>query len=197
MDRFAPLTSVGLAALLPAMLAACADPLEPTAQPDAVAAVWGPERAHTAGGDGVLTEPAYYSGELVTFLLPAAGSRTENVQVVADCFRVGPRVPESVPIGGTVWVLTVPGAWQETTCSTDGRDAGELAHNHVFSVAPGDPEYNGKFRIVVVDDGPNYPGAASVDQYNSAAAVLAGLAAGELVEVGEVARVNWSVQRHP
>lgn len=166
------------------------EPLEVMELPGAIAF------AHTAQGNGVLTEPAFYNGQLVHFLLPAAGSKSDNVQVVADCFRVGPRVPDNVPIRGTVWVLIIDGSSHETTCSTDGRDAGELTHNHVFSAAPGDPDYNGKFEIVVVDEGPNFPGAQFADTYNSAAAVAAGIAADELTVVApNVARVNWSVKK--
>lgn len=174
------------------VLVGCSDRAGPAEPPAAMEAL---SFAHQAEGEGVLTEPAWYEGELVTFLLPAAASRTENVQVVADCFRVGPAVPENVPIGGTVWVLTIPGAWQETTCSTDGSDAGELTHNHVFSVAPGDPGYNAKFTILVVDEGPDFPGASMANKYDSADAVMMGIAEKELTVVGPVARVNWSVQR--
>ena len=183
--------------VLPAALfLGCDQPPGPSEPIDTAIASDGPAFAHTGKGKGILTEPAWYDGQIVHFVLPAGNSNTDNVQVVADCFRVGPAVPDNVPINGTVWVLAVPGAWQETTCSTDGRDAGDLTHNHVFSVAPGDPEYNGKFQIVLVLAGNNYPGAAFVDDFNSAAAVLAGIAAGELtVAVPNVARVNWSVQK--
>jgi hypothetical protein len=143
-----------------------------------------------------LTEPAFYNGELVHFLLPSASSENENEQVVADCFRVGPKVPLSVPVRAKAYILMIPGADQETTCSTDGRPAGPLTHNHVLSAAPGDPDYNAKFRLVVIHPGPNYPGAAFAPTYNSEARVLDGLMAGELVVViPDAAHVNWSVKK--
>lgn len=142
------------------------------------------------------TEPAFFNGELVHFLLPAAGSANPNVQVIANCFRVGPRVPASVPIRANVYVLLIPGASQESICSTDGRPTGPegLTHNHVFSAAPGSPNYNAHFRLVLVGPGPNYPGASSADAFNSEATVLAGIAAGELVVLDpDAAHVHWVV----
>jgi hypothetical protein len=143
-----------------------------------------------------LTEPAFYNGELVHFLLPSASSENKNEQVVADCFRVGPKVPLSVPVRAKAYILMIPGADQETTCSTDGRPAGPLTHNHVLSAAPGDPGYNAKFQLVVIQPGPNYPGPAFAPTYDSEARVLDGLLAGELVVViPDAAHVNWSVKK--
>lgn len=147
----------------------------------------------TASADP-LTEPAFYNGELVQFLLPSASSPNPNEQVLANCFRVGPKVPLSVPVRAKAYMM-IPGANQETTCSTDGRDAGGLTHNHVLSAAPGDPDYNGKFMLVVIHSGPNFPGAMFAATYNSEAAVLAGLLANDLVVVvPDAAHVNWSVK---
>ncbi len=142
-----------------------------------------------------LTEPAFYNGQLVHFLLPSASSANPNEQVVANCFRVGPQVPDGVVPGAKVYIMLIPGAGQETRCSTDGRPAGALTHNHVFSKAPGDRGYNGHFQLVVVGPGPNYPGAASADTYNSAAAVVAGVAAGQLVVLNpDAAHTHWSLE---
>ena len=147
------------------------------------------------GAADPLTEPAFYNGRLVEFLLPSASSANRNEQVVANCFRVGPQVPANVVVTAKVYIMLIPGASQETTCSTDGRPAGPLSHNHVFSVAPGDAGYNAHFMLVLVGPGPNYPGAAFADTYNSEAAVLAGIAAGQLVVLDpDAAHVNWSVK---
>ncbi len=141
------------------------------------------------------TEPAFYDGRLVHFLLPSASSANPNEQVVANCFRVGPQVPDSIVPGAKVYIMLIPGASQETRCSTDGRPAGALAHNHVFSKAPGDPGYNAHFQLVLVGPGPTYPGAASADTYNSQAAVLAGIAAGQLVVLtADAAHTHWSLK---
>jgi hypothetical protein len=142
-----------------------------------------------------LTEPAFYNGHLVHFLLPSGSSADTNEQVVANCFRVGPQVPGSVVPGAKVYIMLSPGASQETHCSTDGRPAGALTHNHVFSKAPGDPGYNAHFQLMLVGPGPNYPGAASADTYNSEAAVLAGIAAGQLVILNpDAAHTHWSLK---
>lgn len=142
-----------------------------------------------------LTEPAFYKGRLVHFLLPSASSANPNEQVVANCFRVGPQVPDSVVPGAKVYIMLIPGASQETHCSTDGRPAGALTHNHVFSKAPGDPGYNAHFLLVLVGAGLNYPGAAFADTYNSEAAVLAGIAARQLVVLNpDAAHTHWSLK---
>lgn len=146
----------------------------------------------TASADP-LTEPAFYNGQVVHFLLPSASSPNPNEQVVANCFRVGPKVPLSVPVRAKAYILMIPGANQETTCSTDGSSAGPLTHNHVLSAAPGDQDYNGKFKLVVVHPTIDYIGPA--EKFNSEAAVLARLLAGELVVVvPDAAHVNWSVK---
>jgi hypothetical protein len=141
------------------------------------------------------TEPAFYNGRLVHFLLPSASSENPNEQVVANCFRVGPQVPDGVVPGAKVYIMLIPGASQETRCSTDGRPAGPLTHNHVFSRAPGDPGYNAHFQLVLVGPGPSYPGVAFADTYNSEAAVLAGVAAGQLVILNpDAAHTHWSLK---
>lgn len=147
-----------------------------------------------AAGDPRI-EPAFYNGHLVHFLLPSSSSANSNEQVVANCFRVGPQVPDSVIPGAKVYILLIPGANQETTCSTDGRPAGLLSHNHVFSKAPGDPGYNSHFQLVLVGPGATYPGPAFADTYNSEAAVLVGIAAGQLVVLNpDAAHTHWSLK---
>ncbi len=142
-----------------------------------------------------LTEPAFYNGRLVQFLLPSASGANPNEQVVANCFRVGPQVPDGVVPGAKVYIMLIPGASQETHCSTDGRAAGALTHNHVFSKAPGDRGYNAHFQLVLVGPGANYPGVAFADAYNSEAAVLAGIAAGQLVVLNpDAAHTHWSLK---
>jgi hypothetical protein len=160
----------------------------------------GPTQATATRADvvGRFTEPAFYKGRLVHFLLPSAGSANPNEQIVAGCFRVGPSVPSGVPIGGTAYILLIPGASQETVCSATGQPAGALSHNHVLTSAPGDAGYNGHFQLVGVGPGPNYPGAAFADQYNSEAAVLAGLASGQLaIVIPDIARARWTVLLNP
>jgi hypothetical protein len=149
----------------------------------------------SAAGADRFTEPAFYNGRLVEFLLPSAGSANPNEQVVANCFRVGPKVPANVPVTAKAYIMLIPGASQETTCSTDGRPAGPLSHNHVFSAAPGDRGYNAHFMLVLVGPGPRYPGAASANTFNSEAAVLAGIASGQLVVLNsDAAHTHWSLK---
>lgn len=65
----------------------------------------------------------------------------------------------------------------------------------MFGAAPGDPDYDGHFRLVIVGPGPNYPGAAFAGTFNSEAAVRAGFAAGELAVLApDAAHVHWIVK---
>lgn len=175
------------------LVTGCERSRQPTGPADPPPAANALERAPVSNP---LTEPAFYNGQLVHFLLPSAGSANPNVQVIANCFRVGPRVPPSVPINASAYILLIPGASQETTCSTDGRPTAPegLTHNHVLTAAPGSPNYNAHFRLVLVGPGPDYPGASFADTFNSEATVLAGIAAGELVVLDpDAAHVHWAV----
>src|SRR5262249_20644000 len=92
--------------------------------------------------------------------------RTENSARLSQA-AIGPSVPDNVFPGAKVYILLIPGASQETLCSTDGRPAGALSHNHVFTKAPGDPGYNAHFQLVLVGPGPSYRGATFAGAYNS------------------------------
>jgi len=47
----------------------------------------------------------------------------------------------------------------------------------------------------LIGPGPNYPGAAFADTYNSETAVLAGIAAGQLVVLDpDAAHTHWSLK---
>jgi hypothetical protein len=79
-------------------------------------------------------------------------------------------------------------------CSTTGLPT-TLVHNHVFGAAPGDPTYNAHFQLILVGPGPNYPGAEAAASFTSEAAVLAGIAAGELAVLDpDAAHVHWIVR---
>jgi hypothetical protein len=175
------------------LVAGCERSRQPTGPADPLLGVSALARAPVSSP---YTEPAFYNGQLVRFLLPSAGSADPNDQVIANCFRVGPRVPPSVPINASAYILLIPGASQETICSTDGRPTGPegLTHNHVLTAAPGSPNYNAHFRLVLVGPGPNYPGASFAATFNSEATVLAGIAAGQLVVLNpDAAHVHWAV----
>jgi hypothetical protein len=97
-------------------------------------------------------------------------------------------------IMANVYVLLIPGANQESTCSTTGEPT-TLVHNHVFGAAPGDPNYDAHFRLVLVGPGPNYPGPDAAATFDSEAAVQAGIAAGELSVLNpDAAHVHWVVK---
>jgi hypothetical protein len=54
-----------------------------------------------------------------------------------------------------------------------------LRHDHVLSTAPGHPGYSGSWTLILAVPGPNFD--AGLMPYTSVSAVLAGVAAGQLV----------------
>jgi hypothetical protein len=118
--------------------------------------------------------PAYYDGGIRQVLMsPSSNSENPN-QVRAACYQVGPDFSTSaraadVPV---MYTLFVPGATQ-MSCHDGTR------HDMVLTAVPGDEGYNGAVRVTRCLAGPNF----SIEDmpYDSAAAVEAGIAGGELV----------------
>jgi hypothetical protein len=119
--------------------------------------------------------PAYYDGGIRQVLMsPSSNSENPN-QVRAACYQVGPDFSTSdraadVPV---MYTLFVPGATQ-MSCHDGTR-----VHDMVLTAVPGDEGYNGAVRVTRCLAGPNF----SIEDmpYDSAAAVEAGIAGGELV----------------
>ncbi len=118
--------------------------------------------------------PAYYEGQTRLVMMgPAGNSRNPN-QAPSPCWGLGPDFSHTkrsadVPL---FYTLFVPGA-DQMMCPN-----GTLRHDMVLTAAPGDREYNGAVQLVRCVPGPNFDIADM--PYTSAAAVEAGIAAGEL-----------------
>jgi hypothetical protein len=123
-------------------------------------------------------EPAWYEGNLVTFVQPAVSSADSNGGTFA-CFGLGPDLSGTARSANTptLYIILNDSATQD---HCDG-DPGALRHDHVLSTAPGDPGYTGSWTLVLAVPGPNFDPSAM--PYTSVDAVQAGVAAGELVLV--------------
>lgn len=126
-------------------------------------------------GDTPSVFPAYYDGGIRQVLMsPSSNSENPN-QARAGCYHVGPNFSTTsraadVPV---MYALFVPGATQ-MSCHDGTR-----VHDMVLTAVPGDEGYNGAVLLTRCVAGPNF----SIEDmpYDSAAAVEAGIAGGELV----------------
>jgi hypothetical protein len=123
-------------------------------------------------------EAAFFDGSTVHFIQPAVFSSDRN-QATLACFGLGPDLSathRSAP-APTLYVILNDYATQD---HCDG-DPTALRHDHVLSTVPGHAGYTGSWSLVFAVPGPNFSPADM--PYTSVDAVLAGVAAGELVLV--------------
>ena len=130
----------------------------------------------SANHDGNAPEkwPAYYNGEIVTVMMGPGGNSANPHQIPHACFGLGPDFAGTsraadVPL---LYIVMAPGATQMACPDGSGL------HDMVLTAAPGDPGYNAVVQLVVCRPGPSFDVAAM--PYTSAAAVEAGIAAGQL-----------------
>jgi hypothetical protein len=119
-------------------------------------------------------EPSYFEGSQVVIQIPGATSENPN-QAHFACFALGPDLARTARAASAppLYVVLAPGATQ-VACPD-----GTLRHDHVLSTFPGHPDYTGAWRIVLATPGTAFD--ASKMPYTSVSAVLAGVAADELV----------------
>jgi hypothetical protein len=119
-------------------------------------------------------EPSYFDGRQVVIQIPGATSQNPN-QAHFACFALGPDLARSSRAASAppLYVVLAPGATQ-VACPD-----GTLRHDHVLSAVPGSLGYTGTWRIILATPGPEFDVATM--PYTSVDAVLAGVAAGELV----------------
>lgn len=99
-----------------------------------------------AGKGGELRiEPAWYDGLAVSFLQPTPFSANPNGGVLA-CFGLGPDLSGINRPSQPLYVIFDDTATQD---HCDGQPT-VLRHDHVLSVAPGDPAYSGAWTIVLL-----------------------------------------------
>ena len=118
--------------------------------------------------------PAYHEGQVRQVMMGPSGNSHNPNQAPSPCWGLGPDFSQTkrsadVPL---FYTLFVPGATQ-MMCPDGSR-----THDMVLTAVPGDPDYNGAVQLVRCLPGPNFDIADM--PYTSAAAVEAGIGAGEL-----------------
>jgi hypothetical protein len=132
-----------------------------------------------AGSGGSLRiEPGWYEGHQVAFLQPSVFSAKPNGGVLG-CFGLGPDLAGINRPTSPLYVIFDPTATQD---HCDG-DTTAFRHDHVLSVAPGDPGYTGAWTLVLLVAA--NPGSIDLTNhpFTTAEQVTAAIAAGTLIDV--------------
>jgi hypothetical protein len=132
-----------------------------------------------AGSGGTLRiEPSWYDGHQVSFLQPSLFSAKPNGGVLG-CFGLGPDLAGINRPTSPLYVIFDQTATQDRC---DG-DPSAFRHDHVLSVAPGDPGYTGAWTLVLLVEAS--PGSVDLatQPFTTAQQVRAAIAAGTLVDV--------------
>jgi hypothetical protein len=132
----------------------------------------------TTGVAAGTPETAWFDGHQVGFRIPAGDSSDPN-QFVFACFTVGPDLSQTNRSAPAPIMYVVVNDY--ATGHHCPGDPTLLRHDHVLTTAPGHPGYTASWTIVLALPGPNFTPAAM--PYTSAAAVRAGVDAGQLVLV--------------
>jgi hypothetical protein len=137
--------------------------------------------AFATGGQNLRIEPAWYDGEHVSFLQPNVFSADSNGGTLA-CFGLGPDLSGISRPSAPLYVIFDDTATQD---HCDGQPA-LLRHDHVLSVAPGDPGYTGAWTLVLLVE--STPGSIDLasNPITSEEQVKALLANGSLIDVTSV-----------
>src|SRR5262245_4562282 len=132
-----------------------------------------------AGPGGQLRiERAWYAGHEVTFLQPSLFSAKPNGGTFL-CFGLGPDLSGITRPTAPLYVIVDPTATQD---HCDGAPD-TLRHDHILSVAPGDPGYTGAWTLdLLVEAVPGMVDLAT-HPFTTAAQVRDAIAAGVLVDV--------------
>lgn len=134
--------------------------------------------AGAGSGGNLRIEPGWYDGHHVSFLQPSLFSAKPNGGVLG-CFGLGPDLTGIDRPTSPLYVIFDQTATQD---HCDG-DATAFRHDHVLSVAPGDPGYTGAWTLVLLVEAA--PGSIDLatDPFTTAQQVTAAIAAGSLVDV--------------
>jgi hypothetical protein len=137
--------------------------------------------AGAGSGGRIRIEPSWYNGHQVSFLQPSLFSAKPNGGVLG-CFGLGPDLTGINRPTSPLYVIFDQTATQD---HCDG-DATAFRHDHVLSVAPGDPGYTGAWTLVLLVEAS--PGSVdlAIHPFTSAQQVTAAIAAGTLVDVTSV-----------
>jgi hypothetical protein len=135
-----------------------------------------------AGKGGELRiEPGWYDGHELSFLQPNVFSANPNGGVLA-CFGLGPDLSGIDRPSQPLYVIFDDTATQD---HCDGQPTA-LRHDHVLSVAPGDPAYSGAWTLVLLVEAT--PGSIDLaaNPITSVEQVQSALGDGSLVDVTSV-----------
>ena len=137
--------------------------------------------AGAGSGGNLRIEPSWYDGHQVAFLQPSLFSAKPNGGVLG-CFGLGPDLAGINRPTRPLYVIFDQTATQD---HCDG-DPTAFRHDHVLSVAPGDPGYTGAWTLVLLVEAS--PGSIDLagHPFTMASQVTAALAAGTLVDVTSV-----------
>lgn len=134
--------------------------------------------AAAGSGGNLRIEQGWYDGHQVSFLQPSLFSAKPNGGVLG-CFGLGPDLTGINRPTSPLYVIFDQTATQD---HCDG-DATAFRHDHVLSVAPGDPGYTGAWTLVLLVEAT--PGSIDLATHplTTAQQVTAAIAAGTLVDV--------------
>ena len=137
--------------------------------------------AGAGSGGNLRIEPGWYDGHQVSFLQPSLFSANPNGGVLG-CFGLGPNLAGIDRPTAPLYVIFDQTATQD---HCDGAP-GAFRHDHVLSVAPGDPGYTGAWTLVLLVEAS--PGSIDLaaQPITTAQQVRAAITAGTLVDVTSV-----------
>jgi hypothetical protein len=134
--------------------------------------------AGAASGGALRIELGWYAGHAVPFLQPSVFSAKPNGGTFA-CFDLGPNLSGVSRPTAPLYVILDSSATQD---HCDG-DSTALRHDHVLSVAPGDPGYTGAWTLELLAAGAGHTLDLAAHPITSAAEVRDAIASGLLVQV--------------
>ncbi len=144
--------------------------------------------AYAGAGGQLRIEKAWYHGSETAFLQPSVFSSDPNGGVLA-CFGLGPDLARVDRPTQPLYVVFDDTATQD---HCDGQPSA-LRHDHVLSVAPGDPGYTGAWRLVLLVEA--RPGSIDLSTHplTSAEQVQDAIRTGQLLDVTSVLAPNGPV----
>jgi hypothetical protein len=146
-----------------------------------VGAAIGAAAAAAGSGGSLRIEPGWYDGHQVSFLQPSLFSAKPNGGVLG-CFGLGPDLAGISRPTQPLYVIFDQTATQD---HCDG-DPTAFRHDHVLSVAPGDPGYTGAWTLVLLVEANPSSIDLATQPFTTAQQVKAAIAAGTLIDVTSV-----------
>jgi hypothetical protein len=144
--------------------------------------------AYAGTGGRLRIEKAWYDGSETTFLQPSVFSADPNAGVLA-CFGLGPDLSGVDRPAEPLYVIFDDTATED---HCDGQPS-VLRHDHVLSVAPGDPRYTGAWTLVLLVEAS--PGSIDLATHplTTAAQVHNAIESGRLLDITAVLAPNGPV----